>query len=57
MAIRLESVRGELRKYGDAQVRVELWSVFVCDQKEEALHLVRAVASLGAPDDADAPPS
>ncbi len=48
MSIKLESVRGELRKYGRNQVRVELGSVFVCDDRDEALSLIRAVASLGA---------
>lgn len=49
MTVTMESVRGEVRRYGSSQVRVELVSVFVCDRREEALGLIRSVASLGDP--------
>jgi hypothetical protein len=48
MSVQLESVRGELRRYGRNQVRVELASVFICDRRDEALEIIRSVASLGA---------
>lgn len=48
MSVHLESVRCELRRYGAEQVRVELASVFVCDERREALELLRVVSSLGS---------
>lgn len=48
MSVRLESVSAEFRRYGDRQVRVELASVFICDDRTEALTLLRRVAEAAA---------